>query len=163
MIFDKEVFFSSLPQTGRLLGLDVGTKTIGVATCDNKRIISSPHSTIKRKTLKIDVISVLNLTTIENIKGIVVGWPLNMDGSIGSQCKFVENFVTQIKTDSKNIPILMWDERLSTAAVDKVLIEAGTRRAKRKEVIDGVAASYILQGALDFFQKLENLAKPSSP
>ena len=135
---------SPLPPTGKLLGLDLGTKTIGVAISDGMRYSATPLETIKRTKFTEDANRLLQLIAQNKI----VGLPLNMDGSEGPRVQSTRAFARNLaqKTD---IPIAFWDERLSTSAVTRTLIEADVRRDKRAEVVDKLAASYILQGALE--------------
>ncbi|MFC7290142.1 Holliday junction resolvase RuvX [Hirschia litorea] len=141
--------FSELPPKGALLGLDPGTKTIGVAACDVTRLIASPVETIKKgKKLAPSLERLFWLYDERKCVGIIMGLPVNMDGSHGPRVQAVKAFARNI-LEKRDLPIAFWDERLSTAAVERTLIEADTSRARRAEVIDKVAASYILQGAID--------------
>ena len=139
---------TALPPSGKLLGLDLGTKTIGVAISDGLRMSATPLETIKRTKFTADADALMRIIDSNQIVGLVMGMPLNMDGSEGPRAQstraFVRNFAAK-----RPIPIVYWDERLSTAAVTRTLIEADASRAKRAEVVDKLAASYILQGALD--------------
>ena len=138
----------SLPPTGQLLGLDLGTKTIGVAVSDGMRYTATPLETIARTKFTADAARLLELIADNGAVAFVLGLPLNMDGSEGPRAQSTRAFARNLaqKTD---LPILFWDERLSTSAVTRMLIEADTRRDKRAEVVDKLAASYILQGFLD--------------
>ena len=137
-----------LPSSGKLMGLDLGTKTIGVAISDGLRYSATPVETIRRSKFTADAERLLTLIAGNNVTGIVIGLPLNMDGSEGPRVQSTRAFVRNLsqKTD---LPIAFWDERWSTAAVTRTLIEADMSRAKRSEVVDKLAATYILQGALD--------------
>lgn len=136
-------------QTGqRLLGLDLGSKTIGVALSDIMRSIATPMELIKRKKFTLDAERLLTIIREQNVGGIILGLPLNMNGSEGPRCQSTRQFAANMAGKS-DIPIAFWDERLSTAAVTRTLIEADTSRKKRKELVDKMAAAYILQGALD--------------
>jgi putative Holliday junction resolvase len=139
---------SPLPPSGKLLGLDLGTKTIGVAVSDGMRYSATPLETIKRTKFTADAARLIELIAENQAVAFVLGLPLNMDGSEGPRVQSTRAFARSLaqKTD---LPILFWDERLSTAAVTRMLIEADTRRDKRAEVVDKLAASYILQGFLD--------------
>lgn len=139
---------ANLNKGQRLLGLDIGTKTIGLALSDTRLTIASPLLTIARKKFTLDVEVLLKIIAEHDIGGMVLGLPLNMDGSEGPKCQSVRQFKTNVaeKTDT---PMVFWDERLSTVAVTRTLLEADTSRAKRKQVVDKMAASFILQGALD--------------
>ncbi|MDR1475378.1 MAG: Holliday junction resolvase RuvX [Holosporales bacterium] len=148
MIFDRSSFYTGLSGIGRLMGIDVGTKTLGIAVSDLKRNIASADYTIRRMSLAKDVALIDSYIKDKQISGVVVGWPLNMNGTTGAQCDYVKKFCDAL-CRSSDAPILLWDERLSSEAVDRMLIQAGARREKRKQIIDSLAASYILQGALD--------------
>ncbi|MBN9314321.1 MAG: Holliday junction resolvase RuvX [Devosia sp.] len=139
---------SALPPTGKLLGLDLGTKTIGVAISDGMRYSATPLETIKRTKFTQDAARLIELIAENDAVGFVLGLPLNMDGSEGPRVQSTRAFARNLaqKTD---LPIVFWDERLSTSAVTRTLIEADVRRDKRAEVVDKLAASYILQGALE--------------
>lgn len=138
----------ALPPSGKLLGLDLGTKTIGIAVADGMRYSATPLETIKRTKFTQDAERIIQLIAENAAVGIVIGLPLNMDGSEGPRVQstraFVRNLLPKI-----GIPVVFWDERLSTSAVTRTLIEADVRRDKRAEVVDKLAASYILQGALE--------------
>ncbi|MGS4947374.1 Holliday junction resolvase RuvX [Meridianimarinicoccus sp. RP-17] len=141
-------FAAALPVGRALAGLDFGTKTIGVAVSDRLRGVATPLQTIKRGKFAADAAALAALVAAREIAGIVIGLPRNMDGSEGPRCQstraFARNLVAVI-----DLPITFWDERLSTVAAERALLEADTSRAKRAERIDHVAAGYILQGALD--------------
>ncbi len=148
-----EAFHAALPRFGALAGLDLGTQTIGVALSDPLRQVASPIRTIKRKKFTLDATALEEILAARDVAGIVLGLPLNMDGSEGPRCQstraFARNMAARIA-----LPIGFWDERLSTVAAERALLEADTSRKRRGEVIDHVAASYILQGALDRFRYL---------
>jgi len=137
-----------LPASGKLLGLDLGTKTIGVAVSDGMRYSATPLETIRRQKFTLDAERLDQLIAENNAVGIVLGLPLNMDGSEGPRVQSTRAFARNL-AQRISLPIAFWDERLSTSAVTRMLIEADTRRDKRAEVVDKLAASYILQGALD--------------
>src|SRR5688572_24388940 len=139
---------TSLPPTGKLLGLDLGTKTIGVAVSDGVRYTATPLETIQRTKFTADAARLLALIDENAAVGIVLGLPLNMDGSEGPRAQSTRTFARNLSQKTP-LPILFWDERLSTSAVTRMLIEADTRRDRRAEVVDKLAASYILQGFLD--------------
>ena len=139
---------AGLPASGKLLGLDLGTKTIGVAVSDGMRYSATPLETIRRQKFTLDAERILELIAENQAVGIVLGLPLNMDGSEGPRVQSTRAFARNF-AQKTSIPIAFWDERLSTSAVTRMLIEADTRRDKRAEVVDKLAASYILQGALD--------------
>lgn len=133
---------------GRLLGLDLGTKTIGVAVSDVTRAIASPLVTIKRTKFTADAAELLKIAEKEKPLAIVLGLPVNMDGTEGPRCQSTRAFARNLEKLTP-IPMLFWDERLSTAAVQRMLIGEDVSRAKRAELVDKLAAAYILQGALD--------------
>lgn len=137
-----------LPARGALIGLDLGTKTIGVAASDPDRRIAAPVETIMRKTFAVDARRLLELTLERRAVAIVLGLPINMDGTEGPRAQSTRAFARNL-AKLTTLPIALWDERLSTAAVERALIAADASRAKRKAVIDQHAAAYILQGALD--------------
>jgi putative Holliday junction resolvase len=137
-----------LPERGALIGLDLGTKTIGLAISDPDRRIAAPVETIARKRFNLDAARILELATARRSVGIVLGLPINMDGSEGPRAQSTRAFARNLERLTE-LPIALWDERLSTAAVERALIAADASRAKRKAVIDQHAAAYILQGALD--------------
>ncbi len=132
----------------RLMGLDLGSKTIGVATSDRTRQIATPVVTITRTKFMADAARLLHIAARENIGLIVLGLPINMDGSEGPRAQSTRTFARNL-SKLIPIPIAFWDERLSTAAVERMLIQADTSRAKRGDVIDKLAAAWILQAALD--------------
>jgi putative Holliday junction resolvase len=141
---------SVLPATGRLRGLDVGDKTVGVAVSDSRRSVASPVETIRRGKLAADVAALKKIAQERQAVGLVVGLPVNMDGSEGPRCQSVRAFARNLAQQGLNLPAAFWDERLSTAAVERFLVdEADMTRAGRARVVDKMAAAYILQGALD--------------
>lgn len=141
-------------QTGqRLLGLDLGSKTIGVALSDVMRNIATPMETIKRTKFTLDAARLFTIIEEQNVGGLILGFPLNMDGSEGPRCQSTRQFARNI-SEKIDLPIALWDERLSTVAVTRTLIEADTSRKRRKQVVDKMAAGYILQGALDNLSRL---------
>jgi putative Holliday junction resolvase len=143
-----EDFAAALPAFGAIAGLDLGTVTIGVAVSDSLRGVATPLETIKRKKFTTDVEALMAILTKREIKGIVLGLPLNMDGSEGPRAQSTRAFARNLERLTP-LPITFWDERLSTVAAERALLEADTSRKRRSEVIDHVAASYILQGMLD--------------
>ncbi len=138
----------SLGAGAPLLGLDLGAKTIGLALSDGALIVASPNSTIRRTKFTADAETLRRLVEQHGVGGLVIGLPVNMDGSEGPRCQSVRQFATNL-LERFDIPIAFWDERLSTAAVTRTLIEADVSRKRRSEVVDKMAAAYILQGALD--------------
>lgn len=143
-----EDFAALMPAFGAVAGLDLGTKTIGVAVSDSLRSVASPLSTIRREKFTLDVAQLLKITTAREIKGLVLGLPMNMDGSEGPRCQSTRAFARNLEKLTP-LPISYWDERLSTVAAERAMLEADMSRKRRAEVIDHVAAGYILQGALD--------------
>jgi putative Holliday junction resolvase len=139
---------AGLPPLSRLMGLDLGAKTIGVATSDLTRQIATPVETIARRKFTADTARLLELAARENIGLIILGLPVNMDGSEGPRAQSTRAFARNLAKLTP-IPVVFWDERLSSAAVERMLIEADASRAKRGEVIDKLAAAWILQAALD--------------
>jgi putative Holliday junction resolvase len=141
------------PARGALLGLDLGTKTIGVATSDPDRRLATGVETIARKNFKNDAARLLALAAERQAVGFVIGLPINMDGSEGPRAQSARAFARNLARLTE-LPIALWDERLSTAAVERELIAADASRAKRAAVIDQHAAAFILQGALDRLARL---------
>ena len=139
---------AAIPADRRLMGLDLGSKTIGVATSDRTRMIATPIETIMRKKFTQDAERLLAIIAAENIGLIVLGLPVNMDGTEGPRCQSTRAFARNFGRLSP-VPVVFWDERLSTAAVERMLIQADASRAKRDQVIDKLAAAWILQAALD--------------
>jgi len=139
---------TTLPHRGRLMGLDLGTKTIGVAISDGLQMTATPAETIKRKKFTVDAERLDTLITENAIVGVIIGLPLNMDGTEGPRAQSTRAFARNLGNRT-TLPIVFWDERLSTAAVTRTMIEADLSRARQAEVVDKLAASYILQGALD--------------
>jgi putative Holliday junction resolvase len=139
----------TLPPKGALLGLDVGTKTIGIAISDPGRSVASPVETIRRTKFSDDVLRLEALIDSRRVIGFVIGLPVALDGSEGSRCQSVRQFAANLMA-RRDLPTLLWDERFSTAAVERFLVdEADMSRKRRAEVVDKMAAAYILQGALD--------------
>ncbi|MDB5506631.1 MAG: YqgF [Devosia sp.] len=138
----------TLPASGKLLGLDLGTRTIGVALSDGMRYSATPMETIARTKFTADAERLIVLAAIHDAVGIVLGLPLNMDGTEGPRAQSTRAFARSL-AQKLPLPLAFWDERLSTSAVTRMLIAADTRRDRRAEVVDKLAASYILQGALD--------------
>ena len=148
-ILDLPDFAGALPARGRLLGLDLGEKTIGLAISDRDRSLASPLETLRRGKFRKDAEALRAILAEREVAGLVLGLPVNMDGSEGPRCQSTRQFQ---KNPEKQIdlPMAFWDERLSTAAVERVLIgDADLSRKRRAEVVDKMAAAYILQGALD--------------
>ncbi len=150
---DIEGFHAALPAHRALVGLDLGDKTIGVAISDSLWSVATPLETIRRKKFGVDAAALLDIIAKRNVGGILLGLPRNMDGSEGPRCQSTRAFARNLERLT-DLPIGFWDERLSTVAAEKALLEADTTRKRRAEVIDHVAASYILQGVLDRFRHL---------
>ena len=144
---DPVVFIEALPERGRLIGLDVGTKTIGTALCDAMWTIASPAALIRRTKFSADKAALEALIAAQAVRGIVIGLPLNLDASDSPRTQSTRAFARNM--DVLGLPILLWDERWSTAAVTRTLIDADASRARRADLVDKLAASYILQGAID--------------
>ena len=147
-------FVAALPAHVPLLGLDFGDKTIGIALCDTLWTIATPRETIKRNKFSVDATALEAIIDETRAKGLILGLPRNMNGTEGPRCQktraFARNFALR-----RDLPVLLWDERLSTVAAERALLEADTSREKRAKVIDHVAAGYILQGALDRFTHIK--------
>lgn len=137
---------------GRLLGLDVGSKTIGLALSDTTWTVATPLETLRRTKFSKDILYLMDLIAKNEIAALVVGWPLNMNGTQGPRCQSVDQFIKNVQ-GHLDMPIALWDERWSTAAVTRTLIEADVSRKKRGDVVDKMAASFILQGALDALRR----------
>lgn len=140
-------FRAALPQGGRLIGLDVGTRTIGTALCDSQWTFATPAETIRRTRFAKDLDALKAQIAAQQVRGIVVGLPLNLDGSDSSRTQSVRAFARNL--GALGLPVLLWDERWSTQAVTRTLLEADASRARRAELVDKMAAAYILQGAID--------------
>ncbi len=145
--------FGALVPTGRLMALDVGSKTIGLATSDALRMLATPLTTLRRGKLAVDLAALGELVTKHEIKALAIGLPLNMDGTEGPRCQSVRQFVANIArygpANLAALPILLQDERLSTAAVTRGMIEDyDMSRAKRAERVDAAAAAWILESAI---------------
>jgi len=145
---DIAEFMTAIPPMRPLIGLDLGTKTIGIAVSDTFRSVASPIETIKRTKFTADAEAVIAHIAKRDIGGLVLGLPRNMDGTEGPRAQATRAFARNFDR-IHSLPITFWDERLSTVAAEKALLEADTTRKRRSEVIDHVAASYILQGVLD--------------
>ena len=147
-------FSAALPGGGKLVGLDVGTKTIGIAICDGGWHFAGPSETIRRTKFTQDLASLRLIIEHEHAQGLVVGLPLNMDGTDSPRTQSVRAFARNLAP--LELPILLWDERWSTQAVERAMIEADVSRAKRAEKVDALAAAHILQGAIDALANLDN-------
>ena len=148
-----EDFARVVPPIGALAGLDLGTKTIGVAISDRLRSVGTPAEVIRRTKFTEDAAALLKIAQAREVTGLILGLPRNMDGSEGPRCQSTRAFARNLSRLT-DLPIGFWDERLSTVAAERALLEADTSRKRRKEVIDAVAAGYILQGVLDRMQHI---------
>ncbi|MEM8554815.1 MAG: Holliday junction resolvase RuvX [Pseudomonadota bacterium] len=154
MIYDDlEAFASDLPPVGAIAGLDLGTKTIGFAISDGLRTVATPVDTIRRKKFTVDAEALLKLLKDRAAGAIILGLPRNMDGTEGPRAQSTRAFARNL-LNLTDLPLAFWDERLSTVAAERALLEADTSRKRRAEVIDHVAAGFILQGALDRLRHL---------
>lgn len=144
---DRAAFCGALPDGGRLLGLDVGTKTIGTALCDAGWSFASPAALIRRTRFTADKAELSAIIAAQQVRGLVIGLPLNLDGSDSPRTQSTRAFARNV--EDLGLPILLWDERWSTAAVERQMIAEDLSRAKRAERVDKLAANYILQGAID--------------
>ena len=153
---DVEAFAAQLAPGRRLIGLDLGTKTIGLALSDVTRTIATPLETIRRVKFTPDVARLLAIAAEHTICGFVLGLPANLDGSEGPRAQATRGFARNLNRLSP-LPILLWDERLSTVAAERTLLEADASRKRRAEVIDKMAAGIILQGALDRLRRVRPL------
>lgn len=150
---DLIALMDGLAPRARLMGLDLGTKTIGLALSDVERRIATPLETIKRVKFTPDATRIKELAERYEVGGLVFGLPLNMDGTEGPRSQATRAFVRNLKP-LLPLPVLFWDERLSTVVVTRTLLDADTSRAKRADAVDKMAAAYILQGALDRFERM---------
>lgn len=144
--------FAEAATHGKLAGLDVGTKTVGLATCDAGWSFAGPSDTIRRTKFTADLEALRKFVEREQVTGLVLGLPLNMDGSDSPRTQSVRAFARNLAP--LDVPILLWDERWSTQAVERAMIEADVSRAKRAEKVDALAAAHILQGAIDALANL---------
>lgn len=148
VLSSPEEFAQRITGPAALMGLDLGSKTIGVAVSDALRTIATARTTIKRSKFSADAAQLLDIANEANASGIVLGLPVNMDGSAGPRVQSTHAFARNL-TRLTELPILLWDERLSTVAAERVLLDADRSRARRAELVDKMAAAWILQGALD--------------
>jgi putative Holliday junction resolvase len=146
---DIRDFAAALPSMRALIGLDLGEKTIGVAVTDSFLSVATPLETVRRKKFGLDAARLAEIMAARSIGGLILGLPFNMDGSEGPRCQSTRAFARNLDRLHPALPIGYWDERLSTVAAERALLEADTSRKRRAEVIDHVAAGYILQGVLD--------------
>ena len=144
---DAAEFRAALPGGGRLMGLDVGSRTIGLAFCDSQWTIATAAELIRRGKFTADLAALSALAGAQQVRGLVVGLPLNLDGSESARTQAVRAFARNLAP--LDLPLLLWDERWSTQAVTRTLIDADASRARRADLVDKMAAAYILQGAID--------------
>jgi putative Holliday junction resolvase len=154
-----EELAGALPAAAPLIGLDLGTRTIGIAVSDRLRKVASARTVLRRTRFQQDARALIELATKEAAAGIVIGLPLNMDGSEGPRAQATRAFARNLEKLTP-IPLIFWDERLSTVAVERMLIDSDTSRARRAELVDKLAAAWILQGVLD---RLADLTAAASP
>ena len=152
-LVDLAALKSTLAPGARLLGLDLGEKTIGLALSDTLRSVATPLHTLKRSKFTADASMIEKIIAEHNIGALVIGMPLNMDGSTGPAAQSARAFANNF-AKLNDFPVVLWDERLSTAAVTRTLLEADASRKRRAEVVDKMAAAYILQGALDRLRQI---------
>lgn len=150
---------SSLKLRSTLLGIDVGRKTLGIAIADEGLVLASPLVSLARTKLTADLVHLRRIIDERSVGGIVIGLPINMDGTDGPMARYVRQFAGVLDRAFPGLPIALWDERLSTAAVTRTLLEADLSRRRRQKVVDRAAAAHILQGVLDFLR----LRKQSPP
>jgi len=150
---DIELFFEEVGKKSNLLGLDIGTKTIGLAISDFNHIVATPFYTIKRKKFTHDLEKLIKIIEDNDIKGLVIGLPLMLDGEEGAKCQSVRQFGRNTLKEY-DIPIIFWDERFSTVSAEETLIKANMSRQDRSELVDKVAASVILQNLLDSYSNI---------
>ncbi|MGL4396700.1 MAG: Holliday junction resolvase RuvX [Hyphomicrobium sp.] len=156
---DPSVFLAHITPGQRLIGIDAGTKTLGLALSDVRCQIASPLETIQRRKFQLDMARLFELTTTHNVAGLVLGFPRNLDGTEGPRAQATRALARNINKLSP-LPVLLWDERLTTAIAERMLISADQSRARRAEVIDKLAATLILQSALD---RLLNVSREAAP
>jgi putative Holliday junction resolvase len=154
-VIDIDEMRRALAGEMRLLGLDLGEKTIGLALSDTSRTVATPMQTLRRGKFSADADALAKIVAEQNVGGIVIGLPLNMDGSDGPAAQSARAFGRNL-AGRLNLPIAFWDERLSTVAVTRTLLDADASRRRRGEVVDKMAAAYILQGALERIRHLES-------
>ncbi len=154
ILADPAEFAAALPRAGALVGLDLGTVTLGVAVSDLRRRVATPLETIRRKKFTLDARRLVELAASREAVGLVLGLPVNMDGSEGPRAQSTRAFARNLQGVT-DLPLTFWDERLSTVAAERALLEADASRARRAAVIDAVAAGFILQGLLDRLNHME--------
>ena len=153
-IVDIDALKVALPARSRLLGLDLGEKTIGLALSDTLLTVATPMETLARGKFGADASKIEKIVADQGFGGLVIGLPLNMDGSDGPSAQSARAFARNFSARAQALPILLWDERLSTAAVTRTLLDADASRKRRGEVVDKMAAAYILQGVLERLRRI---------
>jgi putative holliday junction resolvase len=153
ILADPAALRDAVPADTRLIGLDVGIKTIGLALSDTRRIIATPLETIRRRRFREDMARLLALIDLHEVGGLVIGLPLTLAGGDGPRTQSVRQFARNLVA-LRDLPVALWDERLSTAAVTREMIAADMTRRRRAEIVDRVAAAYILQGCLDYLGRI---------
>ena len=151
-------FVELLPPNRRVIGLDIGEKTVGVALSDLSRTVATPMETLEVRKFSKTAIQILDICVEHEVAALIIGLPINMDGTEGPRCQSVRQFARNLEAHF-DMEMAFWDERLSTVAVTKTMLEADLSREKRSKNVDKLAASYILQGALDFIQNHANEAR----
>ena len=154
MIVDIDALKLALPERSRLLGLDLGEKTIGLALSDTTLMVATPMETLARGKFGADAAKIEKIVADQGVGGLVVGLPLNMDGTDGPSAQSARAFARNFSNRMQAMPILLWDERMSTAAVTRTLLDADASRKRRGEVVDKMAAAYILQGVLERLRRI---------
>jgi putative Holliday junction resolvase len=154
MIVDIEALKLALPARSRLLGLDLGEKTIGLALSDTTLMVATPMETLARGKFGADAAKIEKIVADQGVGGLVIGLPLNMDGTDGPSAQSARAFARNFSNRAQAMPVLLWDERMSTAAVTRTLLDADASRKRRGEVVDKMAAAYILQGALERLRRI---------
>ncbi len=148
-VVDIGTLISLVPQNRRMIGLDVGSKTIGLALSDLTKMIATPHDVVRRTKFRNDALHIARVIEENEVGGLVIGLPISMDGSEGRRCQSTRDFTTNLLKEI-DLPAAFWDERLSTAVVERMMVrEMDLTRKRRAQVVDKLAAAYILQGALD--------------
>ena len=162
ILADPATLREAVPSGARLIGLDVGTKTIGLALSDTRLVIASPLETIRRRRFREDMARLFALVDLHGAGGLVVGLPLTLAGVDGPRTQSVRQFVRNLVA-LRDLPVALWDERLSTAAVTREMIAADLSRKRRAQIVDRVAAAYILQGFLDLLGRISARPPPPPP
>jgi putative holliday junction resolvase len=157
-VLPLEAFAAGLPLQGRLMSLDVGTKTIGIAISDTTRMVASGVETLQRTKFGADALHLIAVVKTHAVVGVVIGLPTSLDGTAGPRVQSTRAFAANLGP-RLGLPLLLWDERLSTVAAERALLEADASRRRRKEVIDKVAAVIILQGALERMREMARVAR----